>query len=42
MSRRKEYISVERERIAELISKIDDLWILGQIYKFVAGMKKEN
>ena len=42
MNQREEYIEVERERIAELISKIDDLWILGQIYKFIINMTKEE
>lgn len=42
MNRQKEYVSVERERIAELIAKIDNLWILGQIYKFIVNMTKDG
>lgn len=42
MNRQKEYIQVERERIAELISKIDNLWILGQIYRFIVNMTMED
>lgn len=42
MSRQEEYIKVERERIAELIAKIDNLWILGQIYKFIVNMTRED
>lgn len=41
MGRRKKYIATERERIVELISNIDNLWILGQIYKFIVNMTKE-
>lgn len=37
---RKEYVRIERERIAEKIAEIDDLWILGQIVKFVMNIVK--
>lgn len=40
MSRKERYVKVERERIAELVEKIDNLWILGQIYKFIVNMAK--
>lgn len=42
MSRQKEYVLVERERITELIAKIDNLQILGVIYRFIANMTKED
>lgn len=42
MNRQKEYITVERKRIIRLISNIDDLWILGRIYKFIVNMTKEE
>lgn len=45
MSRREEYVKVEKERISELIEKINDLWILGLIYRTIvnitAGTKYE-
>lgn len=42
MSRRKKYAKVERERISELIDKIDNLWILGQIYTFIVNMTRDG
>lgn len=40
MKRRKKYVKIERERITELIANIDNLWILGQIYKFALNISK--
>lgn len=40
MNKQKEYIAVERKRITELIAKIDNLWILGQVYKFIVNVVK--
>lgn len=42
MNRQKQYVKVERERIVELIKKIDNLWILGEIYKFIVNMTREK
>lgn len=46
MSRREEYVKVERERISELIESIDNLFILGLIYRTIvnvtAGTKYET
>ena len=42
MSGWKSCISVKRERIAELVEKIDNLWILDQICKFIENMTREE
>ncbi len=42
MSRREEYVKVERERIEELIAKIDDLYLLGLIYRCIVNVTKKN
>lgn len=38
--RDKKYAKIERERIAEIIAKIESPWILGHIYKFALNMSK--
>ena len=40
MSGQKQSANTERERIAESIANIDNLWILGQIYKFIVNMTR--
>lgn len=40
MSRNEEYVKTERERITELINNIDNLKILGEIYKCIVIMMK--
>ena len=42
MKRQKKYVKIEREKISELIDRIDNLWILGQIYTFIVNMTKEG
>lgn len=41
MSQQEEYIEAEKERIAELISRVDNLRILGRIYKFIIYITKK-
>lgn len=37
-----EYILEERNAISELITGIEDLWILNQIRKFIVNMTRED
>lgn len=42
MNGQEEYVKAERERITEIVSKIDSLDDLGQIYKYARAILEIN
>lgn len=40
MSKQNEYIEAEKEKIIELIKRIDNYWILSQLYRFIINITK--
>ncbi len=42
MSDRERLIKADQEKTIDIISHIDDLWILNQLYRFLINMTKDT
>lgn len=40
--KKEEHMDSYREKIAELVGQIEEIWILKAIYNFIVGMTKEG
>lgn len=40
MSKQNDYIEEEKEKVIELIKKIDNYWILSQLYRFIINITR--